>query len=64
MSLEHLDALTLHQFISCFRETKKSVVDVPLLLTATSQISWKTRAVCSVVTRTKVTNVGTERECR
>lgn len=64
MSLEHLDALSLHQFISRFRDTSKSVVDVPILLTAPSQIAWKTRAVCSTVTRTKLTNVWTELECR
>lgn len=64
ISLEHLDTLNFNQFISCFRYTNKSVVYVPLLLTASLELAWKIRAVCSTVIRTKITNVWTELECR
>ena len=35
ISLDHLNRLTFHKFISCFRNTNKSAAYVPLLLTRT-----------------------------
>lgn len=63
ISLDHLDTLNFHQFISLLRDTNKTVY-VPLLFIASLELAWKIRAVCPAVTRVTKTNVWTELECR